>query len=530
MLKPKTSPSVKFINEKLSLKFNDLSGFDDEIFYEDDNIKITTKTLRNIQKYLDADQQNIEITYGKSILENRNPTIVIKTNNDMDNIITKRFRSNELAAFFIFKKYFPEHFILKDYQIEGIDWLLKDNFRLLADDMGLGKTAQSICAATELFSKLQIKRVLIICPRSLVANWVNELQIWAQPFKSYEVHSSVSQNSLWKKIINFGHFYVINYDQLRKLPQALLDNPLDLVIADEAHKLRKSNSKIHQSIIKLSEVTKRFWALTGTPIEKDSKDLVNIMKVINPKSASSEIAKLDPAMMRAFFRKDFLRRLKKDHLHELKESIEKTVYVNLNDKQFEEYQRVKSMMYKETNDKKILSYFNKLRSICDIFEESSSKLDFIIDLVEKIISVNEKVVIFSFTLEPLHVLNNLLNNKFGKDAALIFEGSLQKEERDQVLLSFKQNLSTSCLLCSGKIASEGLNLTEANNVIFLNEWWNPSTNNQARDRVLRIGQTKVVKIYNIRTKNTVEESLSDILDAKENITLQIVEKMIADEK
>ena len=74
------------------------------------------------------------------------------------------------------------------------------------------------------------------------------------------------------------------------------------------------------------------------------------------------------------------------------------------------------------------------------------------------------------------------------------------------------------MLCSGKIAGEGLNLTEANNVIFLNEWWNPSSNNQARDRVHRIGQDKSVSIFNLRTKNTVEESLAMILSEKKKIS------------
>ena len=100
------------------------------------------------------------------------------------------------------------------------------------------------------------------------------------------------------------------------------------------------------------------------------------------------------------------------------------------------------------------------------------------------------------------------------------------EERNNAINSFKGGLEPFALLCSGKIAGEGLNLTEANNVIFLNEWWNPSSNNQARDRVHRIGQTKEVMIYNLRTKNTVEQSLDTILKEKKDITKEVIEGMI----
>ena len=110
--------------------------------------------------------------------------------------------------------------------------------------------------------------------------------------------------------------------------------------------------------------------------------------------------------------------------------------------------------------------------------------------------------------------------------SLIYEGEMSSEDRTQTIKKFKSDKTISSLLCSGKIASEGLNLTEANHVIFLNEWWNPSSNLQAQDRVLRIGQTKQVNIYKLRTKNTVEQSLETILQSKKEINLEVIEKMV----
>lgn len=71
------------------------------------------------------------------------------------------------------------------------------------------------------------------------------------------------------------------------------------------------------------------------------------------------------------------------------------------------------------------------------------------------------------------------------------------------------------MLGSGRVASEGLTLTEANHVIFLNRWWNPSANAQARDRVVRIGQTRLVTVWNVLTSNTIENRVAEILSEKE---------------
>ena len=161
-----------------------------------------------------------------------------------------------------------------------------------------------------------------------------------------------------------------------------------------------------------------------------------------------------------------------------------------------------------------------------VFKSSGTKIEFCIDLIHKISNLDEKVVIFSFSLNPLYALQKKIITEFDKDKSLIYEGDMSSAERSEAIKKFKSSEKTTCLLCSGKIASEGLNLTEANHVIFLNEWWNPSSNMQAQDRVLRIGQTKQVNIYKLRTKNTVEQSLDLILKSKQDINLEVIEKMV----
>ena len=249
------------------------------------------------------------------------------------------------------------------------------------------------------------------------------------------------------------------------------------------------------------------------------------MQIVTPNVFNSSTRKLSPIAIKGIVKKDFLRRLKSSVLDDLSDIKEQTIYLELNAKQQTEYQKIKKRMVL-TAGKDILKYFNDLRSICDEYNGSSIKYDCALDIIEKIKYKKEKVVIFSYTISPLESLKSILDKEFSKKASIIFEGGMDLNKRNKAITNFKKSDETFVLLCSGKIAGEGLNLTEANNVIFLNEWWNPSSNNQARDRVHRIGQTKDVMIFNLRTKNTIEESLDVILKEKRSITEEVVEGMI----
>ena len=151
------------------------------------------------------------------------------------------------------------------------------------------------------------------------------------------------------------------------------------------------------------------------------------------------------------------------------------------------------------------------------------------DLLEKVIKMNEKLVVFSYTIPPLEILKQKIDMNFGSSVSLIYKGDMSNNERKSTLSKFKKEKEVVALLCSGKVAGEGLNLTEANNVVFVNEWWNPSSNKQAQDRVLRIGQSKEVNIFHLRSKGTVEERIDQILDTKTNLTIEVIEAMVKEE-
>jgi SNF2 family DNA or RNA helicase len=206
-------------------------------------------------------------------------------------------------------------------------------------------------------------------------------------------------------------------------------------------------------------------------------------------------------------------------------------FVPLTLKQQQTYDRNFQKMFTLDDDEK-LALFVKLKAICDYdkISKESSKLDFIEDLIEKIHERGEKCIVFSFSLDPLKALRARLNKIYNSDFSTLFTGALDRDERDSAISYFKHNPKCSVFLCSGKIGGEGLNLTEANHAIFLNEWWNPSNNNQARDRIIRIGQNKEAFIHHLYSADTIEERIIDILKSKKEVTLDVIQKLVKETK
>ena len=174
-----------------------------------------------------------------------------------------------------------------------------------------------------------------------------------------------------------------------------------------------------------------------------------------------------------------------------------------------------------------LPLFNELRMICDVEVKSgaSTKLDRTTEIVSEISSNNEKVVVFSFTIAPLIGLQQRLKCENKAIGSVLLKGDMSLEERSDTIQLFKTNREYQVLLASTKVASEGLTLTEANHVIFINRCWNPSTNIQARDRVVRIGQQKSVSVISFTSRGTVEETLDDLLKKKSVTFEDIIESL-----
>lgn len=401
------------------------------------------------------------------------------------------------------------------YQRSGVAWLLRRKRALLGDDMGLGKTAQALAAVRRLVRCGVIAWVLVVVPRTLIANWRAEAKLWAPELTVATALSLGSQREdRWSRLVRRAHMLLTSYEQLRDPAKALTRNLPDLIIADEAHRLRNISARSTRGFSSLN--VERFWALTGTPVERDAEDLAVLLSLLDPVRFSRDDKSLPTISLRAQLRPYLLRRRKQSVLDELPNVVEVNETLELTTKQRVAYDQAISDHAESSARADFLPLFNRLRMLCDVDPSSgsSSKLDRVVELIADIAMLGEKAVVFSYVIEPLTRLQRRLSRKPSLIGNELLIGSMSLEERGLALKRFKSDPVCNVLLASTRVASEGLTLTEANHVMFVNRWWNPSSNAQARDRVVRIGQSKSVSVISFTCRGTVEERLDGLLEEK----------------
>src|SRR5262249_31475642 len=152
-------------------------------------------------------------------------------------------------------------------------------------------------------------------------NWEFEISKWAPQLSYARVTPLKSiREAAWKLLFGNRHILLTNYEQFRKPPEILTGRKLDVIVADEAHRIRNAGAQVVRGIKTL--VWNRFWALTGTPIERDPEDLVTILSTVDPLRVSPTDAKLPSVSLRSLARPYILRRLKTDVLDELPPVVE----------------------------------------------------------------------------------------------------------------------------------------------------------------------------------------------------------------
>jgi SNF2 family DNA or RNA helicase len=412
---------------------------------------------------------------------------------------------------------------LYPFQKDGVVWLLKQSRCILGDDMGLGKSAQVIVAARTLLASGDAKSILIVCPKTLCANWERELDLWGGGLASETITPGKAiRERVWRSLWPNIPVCITTYEQLRAAPVDLVSSEIDLLVADEAHRLRNAGSETVQAFRTLQP--KRFWALTGTPVERDARDAATMLSLLHPARYSPRDEKRPIAALRAALRDAMLRRRKQDVLSQLPDVLDLKQYVDLNNVQTAAYEAALSAYRAASESATFLALIGQLREICDADPKSgtSTKLDRAVELLESIRDVGEKAVVFSITLRPLALLNERLA-RHGWRSKWLLTGAQDASERRGIVEEFKAASGSAVLIASMRVASEGLTLTEANHVLFINQWWNPSTNAQARDRVVRIGQHRAVSVYSFVTRSTVEELVERILRDKADLISNLVD-------
>lgn len=414
--------------------------------------------------------------------------------------------------------------IPRDYQVTGYQWLrfLHENRfgACLADDMGLGKTLQTIMFLESVID--QVDRVLIVCPVSILLNWKNEVE----KFSTLDVDIYYGEGRVLdptKKIT------LTSYGVMKKESYTTFqDTMLDILIMDEVQHLKNIRS---QGATAARNLNSKFRiCLTGTPVENDLSEFYNIMDLSIPgiwgdltlfRSSSSKKSRL---LARQTVRPFILRRTKDQVLTELPEKVENHVYLNFKDDEKENYLNTLSQIRQKITSvqtgrkySEILKSLLKLRQLC-LWQNNktlqSTKIDFLMENLEQLMEEGHKVLVFSqFTTYLDHIQNKI------RERSWVFariDGSQSMKKRQSEVERF-QDGDAQVFLISLKAGGVGLNLTAASYIFLMDPWWNPAVENQAIDRAHRIGQENKLTVYRPIIKDSVEEKVIVLQNAKKEL-------------
>lgn len=437
--------------------------------------------------------------------------------------------------------------LLRMYQQQGIQWLYDlKNMNLngiLADDMGLGKTLQVLVFYEQYVSKE--KPSLIVCPSSLMYNWMSEIE----KFKiDVDAVCVTGTQDVRKDIIKENHeLYITTYDYLRRDVELYMSMEFEYIVLDEAQFIKNPKTKNAQSVKSLK--SKHRLALTGTPIENGLSELWSIFDFLLPgylyslnyftKNFEKPIQMGDDkrqAQLQKLVSPFILRRTKKQVLKDLPDKVEKDLWLNLSPEEKQLYlanlaqvneQLQQQLELEKVDSILILAMMTRLRQICceprmlyENYTGESTKFKMCLDLIETLKENDKKVLLFSsFT----SIFDSFIEefNRRGIKYHMI-TGAVDKKKRKEEVDAFQRD-DSNVFLISLKAGGTGLNLTKAQAVIHFDPWWNVSAQNQATDRAYRIGQTKNVLVYQLLMKNTIEEKIYEMQKRKKAMSDLFVE-------
>lgn len=422
---------------------------------------------------------------------------------------------------------------LREYQEEGFKWmsvLAKYSMGgILADDMGLGKTIQVIALIKADRSR---KPSLVVCPKSLVLNWVSEFAkfdgttgvtaIYGPESRRSEVIASIDYRKKW--------VYITSYDSLRN-DIAKYTGQFCYGILDEAQYIKNVHARKTQSVKEL-DVLHRF-ALTGTPIENSIIDLWSIFDYTMP-GYLDELSKFRDASPDAIARKVapfILRRVKEDVLEDLPPKYERILSAEMTSGQHKVYEsmRLEAQKALESGGKAfdLLPYLTRLRQVCvdpgmflDGYTGGSGKMGLLSDLITEYLEQGHRILIFSQFVKALEAVEAMLAKK--SIPVYFLSGSTPAQDRMDMMDSFNNGSGTDVFLISLKAGGTGLNLTGADTVIHLDPWWNVAAENQASDRTHRIGQTKNVEVIKLIAEGSIEQRVVELQDIKKEVIRQVI--------
>lgn len=443
---------------------------------------------------------------------------------------------------------------LRPYQKRGVAHLhhlcQHDCHPLLADEMGLGKTVQVLSLLN--LDGLREASSLVVCPASVVPVWIRE----AERFFPYLKVKTLRSGESWKDDSEVC-LWIASYTQLRRHRPLLEEHRFRYAVLDEAQQIKNPDAKVSRSCFAIKAVHR--IALTGTPVENSQMDLWSIFRFLMPDLLGSrreffdqmtrdsksliERVKLQAAPF-------LIRRTKKEVVQELPGKVETDLFCSMGDPQTKIYNRIADTIFQDFNTGyqsmsgqrsfHFLTAITRLRQACcdlrllptPFLEESdvnleaplaslSGKLETLSEHLKEILVGPRKVVVFSQFVSLLDRAEELLRDRFPQTTLFRLTGSTR--DREVPVAEFQKHRRAGVMLASLKAGGTGITLHAADYVFLLDPWWNPAAEQQAIDRVHRIGQQKTVFVYRLITQNTIEENIQRLKEEKTGLFKEIVE-------
>lgn len=433
---------------------------------------------------------------------------------------------------------------LYDYQREGALFAAKAGRALIGDEMGLGKTVQALAVAEILAQHAGVERVLIVCPTSLKHQWEREIAKFTER-DSIVIGGLAPQRAQLYAAPSF--FKITNYDTLHRDLDVIKKWSPDLVILDEAQRIKNWGTQTARTVKKIH--SPHALVLTGTPLENRLEELVSIVQFVDQHRLGPTYRFLhDHQVIDEFGRvvgyRDLdrishslepilIRRKKKEVLEQLPPRIDQHFFVlmtpqqqKMHDENRETVARVVAKWRRygflpEADQRRLMISLQNMRMVCDSTylldqkTDSGVKADELVTLLEELFEQPDtKVVVFSQWLRMHELLIRRLEGKHWSH--VLFHGGVPEARRQELVDQFRNDPQCRIFLATDA-GGVGLNLQHASVVVNMDMPWNPAVLEQRVARVYRLGQSQPVSVFNFVAKGTIEEGMLSTLSFKKSL-------------
>lgn len=435
---------------------------------------------------------------------------------------------------------------LKTYQKTGVRWIVslyKNGFGgCLADDMGLGKTVQAIAFIT-CQEREKTKPVLIVVPKILLYNWKNEINRFAPDLNVILAYGDFDFSAIQQT----NTVYVTTYDTMVNHQADFSQVNFDTLILDETQYVKNQRTNRYQAVKRIC--ADFVLALTGTPVENNIGELWALVNLMNPgllgsytafiqKYGNQETQTEEIKQLKKILAPFILRRTKEQVLKELPQKEEKYVYCEMEEPQRKLYEQLlvsikneitqKPSRYIIKNNAVILQGLLYLREACSDPQllpptlrsgilHSSCKFELFKDYASRIVQESGKLIIYSQFPRTLNRLKSWCTQQGWR--TFLIEGSTRN--RQEIIEDFEQSKS-GVFLISLKAGGIGLNLVSCQYIIIYEPWWNSAAEQQAADRIYRIGQNKPVFVYHFLVRDTIEQKIYELQTKKSSLAMNVL--------